>query len=359
MNKRKNMIIMKWKNKKKKIQYIEEMSKWDNQLIQQKFSVLLKLSKDKNPEVREMLAENLVLFECEEAEEILYNMLSDKNRMVRLEALDSICVGRSQKAIEKVATMMSGQWYLIRMYAVMTLFDLLTNASGVNEQVFKQYQKIKERHFSMERNPRVLLAYYRNEYYMNHKEGLYLLEKFYVDAMDDARCDLIWPVLHILEEIKSEENQNELQRIVSYKKEKLLPVQVAFIEEMENENIKRKILVLDKNNTYLSHIVALTLCALYDEKREEVSTAGIEVGNVRLEDIKAFCNRNHIPYWGKFESKKITESYTYDYIVCINMKLEKNTFSKIKTIYYENINENDNKQIWSMCQEIKMKTQSN
>ena len=45
-----------------------------------------------------MLAENLVLFECEEAEEILYNMLSDKNRMVRLEALDSICVGRSQKA---------------------------------------------------------------------------------------------------------------------------------------------------------------------------------------------------------------------------------------------------------------------
>ena len=27
----------------------------------------------------------------------------------------------------------------------------------------------------MERNPRVLLAYYRNEYYMNHKEGLYLI----------------------------------------------------------------------------------------------------------------------------------------------------------------------------------------
>ena len=93
---------------------------------------------------REMLAENLVLFECEEAEEILYNMLSDKNRMVRLEALDSICIGRSQKAIEKVATMMSGQWYLIRMYAVMTLFDLLTNASGVNEtSVYKGYKQDK------------------------------------------------------------------------------------------------------------------------------------------------------------------------------------------------------------------------
>ena len=103
----------------------------------------------------------------------------------------------------------------------------------------------------------------------------------------------------------------------------------------------------------------LAIGKIDDEKREEVSTAGIEVENVRLEDIKAFCNRNHIPYWGKFESKKITESYTYDYIVCINMKLDKNTFSKIKTIYYENINENDDKQIWSMCQEIKMKTQSN
>ena len=51
--------------------------------------------------------------------------------------------------------------------------------------------------------------------------------------MNQERYDLIWTVLHVLEEIKNEENQIELQRIVSYKKEKLLPVQIAFIEEME------------------------------------------------------------------------------------------------------------------------------
>ena len=68
---------------------------------------------------------------------------------------------------------------------------------------------------------------------MDHKTGLSLLENFYTDAMDQERYDLIWTVLHVLEEIKNEENQTELQRIISYKKEKLLPVQIAFIEEME------------------------------------------------------------------------------------------------------------------------------
>lgn len=224
---------MRWKNKKQKLQYIEKICEDNDQAIKQKLPVLLELSQDKNPEVRGMLAENLVLFDCEETEEILYNMLSDQNLMVRLEAVDSIGVGRSRKSIEKVATMLSGQWSLIRMYAVLSLFDLLTNAFGANEEAFNQYREIKEKHFSMENNPRVLLAYYRNEYYMDHKTGLSLLENFYTDAMDQERYDLIWTVLHVLEEIKNEENQTELQRIISYKKEKLLPVQIAFIEEME------------------------------------------------------------------------------------------------------------------------------
>ena len=136
---------MRWKNKKQKLQYIEKICEDNDQAIKQKLPVLLELSQDKNPEVRGMLAENLVLFDCEETEEILYNMLSDQNRMVRLEAVDSIGVGRSRKSIEKVATMLSGQWSLIRMYAVLSLFDLLTNAFGANEEAFKQYREIKEK----------------------------------------------------------------------------------------------------------------------------------------------------------------------------------------------------------------------
>ena len=132
---------MRWKNKKQKLQYIEKICEDNAQAIKQKLPVLLELSQDKNPEVRGMLAENLVLFDCEETEEILYNMLSDQNRMVRLEAVDSIGVGRSRKSIEKVATMLSGQWSLIRMYAVLSLFDLLTNAFGANEEAFKQYRE--------------------------------------------------------------------------------------------------------------------------------------------------------------------------------------------------------------------------
>ncbi|MFQ9390359.1 MAG: hypothetical protein ACLR1V_17490 [Coprococcus sp.] len=48
----------------------------------------------------------MVIFDCDEVEDILYGMLDDKNRMVRLEAVDSLSVGRHEESIKKVAAML-------------------------------------------------------------------------------------------------------------------------------------------------------------------------------------------------------------------------------------------------------------
>ena len=90
------------------------------------------LANDKNIDVRLTLARQLVLFDSDEIEEILYGMLFDQNRLVRLEAIDSISIGRHEKSIEKVQVMLREEGFLIRMYAVATLFDLITNAYGMN-----------------------------------------------------------------------------------------------------------------------------------------------------------------------------------------------------------------------------------
>lgn len=89
---------------------------------------------------------------------------------------------------------------MIRMYAVTTLFNLITNAYGMNERAFEKYNLIVKSSFQAEKNQRVLLAYYQNEYYMQPKKGILLLKKIYTDILDNEKYDLVWTILHILSE---------------------------------------------------------------------------------------------------------------------------------------------------------------
>lgn len=89
--------------------------------------------------------------------------------MIRLEAVDSLSVGRHEESIKKVAAMLVKEGCMIRMYAVTTLFNLITNAYGMNERAFEKYNLIVKSSFQAEKNQRVLLAYYQNEYYMQPK----------------------------------------------------------------------------------------------------------------------------------------------------------------------------------------------
>ena len=50
------------------------------------------------------LANQLVIFDNDEIENVLYDMLSDKNRMVRLEAIDSLSSGRYYISLKRLKT---------------------------------------------------------------------------------------------------------------------------------------------------------------------------------------------------------------------------------------------------------------
>ena len=224
---------------KEKLAFIDSLDSLDNQSVQRWLGTIVLLANDRNTEVRMALAEQLVLFDCDEVEDILCSMLDDKNRMVRLEAVDSLSVGRHEESIEKVAAMLAKEGSLIRMYAAATLFDLITNAYGMNEKAFEKYRRIVKSEFENEKNLRVLLIYYRNEYYMQPEKGLYLFKDIYTYILDNERFDLVWTILHILSELKNGDNSKEMQQMLEYKAEKLLPVQKEFIEAMwiENEEI--------------------------------------------------------------------------------------------------------------------------
>ena len=176
---------MKFKNVNEKRRFIDSLEKMDNQSIREIIDIIDLLASDKNIDVRRILAKQMVIFDCDEVEDILYGMLDDKNRMVRLEAVDSLSVGRHEESIKKVAAMLVKEGCMIRMYAVTTLFNLITNAYGMNERAFEKYNLIVKSSFQAEKNQRVLLAYYQNEYYMQPKKGILLLKKIYTDILDN------------------------------------------------------------------------------------------------------------------------------------------------------------------------------
>ena len=155
---------MKFKNVKEKLYFLENLKENNNDTVLDKIKVIRCLSKDKNPEVRMFLAEQLVLFEREEIEEILYDMLFDKCRRVRLEAVDSLTIGRMPKTMEKVAAMIKNEGCLIRAYGVLTLFDVVVNAYGMNSNAIEKYNDYIAESFKTEKNPRVLMEYYLNQY---------------------------------------------------------------------------------------------------------------------------------------------------------------------------------------------------
>lgn len=228
---------MKFKNVKEKMNYIDNLYMEDNHSIKDKLSVLSQLSQDKNTEVRRNLAENLVFFDSIEIEKILYDMLFDKNRRVRLEALDTLSIGRQPRTIEKVKTMLEGEGYLIRAYAVATLFDLIVNCYGVNEDAFALYVRAVEKSYAHENNPRVLVDYYRNQFLMNNEEGIRLLEKSYREAVDQKRYDLIWTLLHIFQDIQNRKSTEDINRILSYKEDHVLSVQKELVDKIVSNDI--------------------------------------------------------------------------------------------------------------------------
>ena len=158
INKKGKVIIkrgslkMKFKNVNEKRRFIDSLEKMDNQSIREIIDIIDLLASDKNIDVRRILAKQMVIFDCDEVEDILYGMLDDKNRMVRLEAVDSLSVGRHEESIKKVAAMLVKEGCMIRMYAVTTLFNLITNAYGMNERAFEKYNLIVKSSFQAEKN---------------------------------------------------------------------------------------------------------------------------------------------------------------------------------------------------------------
>lgn len=342
---------MKLKKMKDKFSFIDILREDDNESILKKIKVLQMLSCDRNPEVRIALARQLVLFDADETEKILYEMLFDKNRWVRLEAVDSLSIGYQEKTIEKVKTMVANEGSFIRAYAVSTLFDLITNRYGVNSDAYSLYKKCVSAYFIQEKNTRVLFAYYQNNFFMNNEEGLRLLEHAYMEAVEKSDYKSIWSLLHIFQEILNFKDQMAVRKIVSYKTEKLLTAQKELVTNIMQGTIQKKILIVDQNDTYLSHVVSAILDSMRDSDME-IETAGVNIGIVQEKEIIDFCGRHGMKQKEQYTSKRMINVYSYDYIICLNSAICKEKYSLCNIICFDILDVENDCKIIETCHAI-------
>lgn len=83
-----------------------------------------------------------------------------------------------------------------------------------------------------------------------------------------------------------------------------------------------------------------------------LSTAGIDTGILRFNEIRAFCKKNGIFCPEKLYAKRVTEVYAYDYIVCLNIMQNQDMYSKIRTVHYKDIDIQSDEQVQLICKDI-------
>lgn len=291
---------MKFKNVKEKLLFIEKLEKETNFSVLKQISSINKLSKDENTEVRIELARQLVLFDNDEIEDILYHMLYDKNRMVRLEAVDSLSIGCQMKTIEKVRTMLSKEGYLIRGYAAATLFDLIINHYGFNKKALEKYYEYTQETFTQEENIWVKIQYYINDYLLGDESGLDWLEKTYKEVVDSQNFSLIWTLLNSFQEIMTYRNKERIHNILNYKKEKLNDNQQIKLSRIIKKQIVYKVLIIDLENTYALQTAS---------KLQKDLPDGVKIFSLGL------------------EKEKLLNLYSYDFVIGIGIGYCKEFFS--------------------------------
>lgn len=314
--------------------------------------MIYRLSEDRNTEVRRSLADQLVIFDCEGIEKILYHMLFDQNRTVRLEALDALVIGRNESTIKKAQAMLEGEGQLIRAYAVAVLFNIIVNRYGVNDRAFQMYKELSSDSFRKEKDLRVLIEYYQNEYFIDHKKGMELLKASYLKAIEEEKYDIIWVLVHIFQDIQNRRNSAEINQILNNDIEKLLDEQKKFVKEMEKRKIPYRLLIIDQEDVYLSHIVS----SILESKcisGVEINTAGLNIGIVEKEKIEAFLKRYNLDNNKEYDSKKVIESYLYDYVICLNISADEYNVDFCQNTYFEHVNVDNEQQIFEVCEQIK------
>lgn len=232
---------MKFREKEKILRQIEEKS-YEEELDENDYSILNKLSYDKEVFIRDLVAVILVESSDEKGEEILLRLTNDKEWLVRADACDSLCISESvttYNLLKKIAKKDTSGY--VRGYAILSLGDIADKINKEDELLEYLEDRLKHEkvQFTKINIYAVLYNLGRKEYFDN-----------LVSMLNSKKYLNRGSVVNILNYIANEDNRDMIIKVLLEHKKKETAMSVVYtindvikeIEEMDEdedeENIK-------------------------------------------------------------------------------------------------------------------------
>ena len=225
---------MKFREKEKILRQIEEKS-YEEELDENDYSILNKLSYDKEVFIRDLVAVILVESSDEKGEEILLRLTNDKEWLVRADACDSLCISESvttYNLLKKIAKKDTSGY--VRGYAILSLGDIADKINKEDELL--EYLEDRLKHEKVEFTKiniyAVLYNLGRKEYFDN-----------LVSMLNSKKYLNRGSVVNILNYIANEDNRDMIIKVLLEHKKKETAMSVVYtindvikeIEEMDED----------------------------------------------------------------------------------------------------------------------------
>ncbi|WP_347994815.1 HEAT repeat domain-containing protein [uncultured Eubacterium sp.] len=225
---------MKFREKEKILRQIEEKS-YEEELDENDYSILNKLSYDKEVFIRDLVAVILVESSDEKGEEILLRLTNDKEWLVRADACDSLCISESvttYNLLKKIAKKDTSGY--VRGYAILSLGDIADKINKEDELLEYLEDRLKHEkvQFTKINIYAVLYNLGRKEYFDN-----------LVSMLNSKKYLNRGSVVNILNYIANEDNRDMIIKVLLEHKKKETAMSVVYtindvikeIEEMDED----------------------------------------------------------------------------------------------------------------------------
>ena len=225
---------MKFREKEKILRQIEEKS-YEEELDENDYSILNKLSYDKEVFIRDLVAVILVESSDEKGEEILLRLTNDKEWLVRADACDSLCISESvttYNLLKKIAKKDTSGY--VRGYAILSLGDIVDKINKEDELL--EYLEDRLKH---EKVQFTKIDIYAVLYNLGRKEYFDNL----VSMLNSKKYLNRGSVVNILNYIANEDNRDMIIKVLLEHKKKETAMSVVYtindvikeIEEMDED----------------------------------------------------------------------------------------------------------------------------
>ena len=225
---------MKFREKEKILRQIEEKS-YEEELDENDYSILNKLSYDKEVFIRDLVAVILVESSDEKGEEILLRLTNDKEWLLRADDCNSLCISESvttYNLLKKIAKKDTSGY--VRGYAILSLGDIADKINKEDELL--EYLEDRLKH---EKVQFTKIDIYAVLYNLGRKEYFDNL----VSMLNSKKYLNRGSVVNILNYIANEDNRDMIIKVLLEHKKKETAMSVVYtindvikeIEEMDED----------------------------------------------------------------------------------------------------------------------------